>query len=289
MNTKIIAIVIGSALLSGIAWYNLNDETDLGQQSVLANAEKDDHDDDDDDVEAYEIYPGDLVDKLNLNEDVVLLDVRTESEYEEIHLAGAVLLPVQELSQQTLLLAGLGEVAKDKEIYIYCRSGARSKTAYDILTSLGYTKVKSVAGGMIHWEEDKYPFTEVGPYDDSVSKVGVVSAEQGGAKASINESFYDFGEIRQYGGKVEKTFVLKNTGTETLEIGTLTTSCSCTSATIENSQIAPNESAVMTVVFDPDFHEEPLDVFKRTVFIPTNDLSNPELEVTVQVDILEGE
>ena len=46
---------------------------------------------------------------------------------------------------------------------------------------------------------------------------------------------------------------------------------------------------MLTVVFDPDFHEEPVDVFKRTVFIPTNDPNTPEAEVSVQVDIAEGE
>ena len=74
-----------------------------------------------------------------------------------------------------------------------------------------------------------------------------------------------------------------------LKIGDITTSCSCTSATISSTEIMPGEEAILTLTFDPDFHEEPLDTFKRTVFIPSNDPDMPEAEVTMQVDITEGE
>jgi len=282
MNIKIIAGIIGLALLAGVAWYTTNEES----RTEHENSEE--HHDDDR-VEAHEIYPGDVVDKIEANEDIVLLDVRTLEEYEEIHLENALLLPVQELSQQSLSKIGLGESTKDKEIILYCRSGGRSKTAYDIMTSLGYTNIKSVGGGMIHWEEDNYPFTETGPYDGSVTSSINEDGEEEGPELTVDRTLHDFGEISQYGGKVETTFTLNNIGTEVLEIGTLTTSCSCTSARVDDVRLEPNESTTLTVIFDPDLHEEPLDVFKRTVFIPTNDANNPELEVTVQVDILEGE
>jgi rhodanese-related sulfurtransferase len=242
-------------------------------------------------VEEYEIYPGDVVEKIENNENIILLDVRMPSEYEAVHLRGAVLLPVQELSGQSLASIGLGEDSKDKEIIIYCRSGSRSKTAYDIMKSLGYTNIKSVSGGMIHWEEDNYPFTEAGEYDSSVE----VSNNEGNDTVSdrphlvLDSKFHDFGVIPQYGGTVEKDFIIKNTVTETLSIGDITTSCSCTSTKITKQEIKAGGEAVLTVVFDPDFHEEPLDVFKRTIFIPTNDSSSKEAEITIQVDIAEGE
>jgi len=245
------------------------------------------HDDDDDVVAAYEIYPGDLAEKITNNEDIILLDVRTPEEYEEVHLENALLLPVQELSQQSLAKVGLGDDSKDKEIYLYCRSGARSKTAYDIMSSLGYTNIKSVAGGMVHWEEDEYPHTEVGAYDGEVSSVKN-SGVRGGATVSLDRKTHDFGTITQYGGVVEAEFTVSNTGDSVLEIGQVTTSCSCTSASISSRSIKAGGSAKLTVVFDPDFHEEPLDKFKRTVFIPTNDPNTPEAEVSITVDILEG-
>ena len=115
-----------------------------------------------DELAGYEIAPVEVVAKVEKNEDIVLLDVRTPEEYAEIHLEGAELLPVQQLSAGTLAEIGLGEDAKDKEIIIYCRSGARSKTAYDIMKSLGYTNLKSVNGGIVHWQEDNYPLTVTG-------------------------------------------------------------------------------------------------------------------------------
>lgn len=242
----------------------------------------------DEQVAEHEIYPGVVAEKIAAGEDIILLDVRTPEEYEEVHLENALLLPVQELSQASLNNIGLGEAAKDKEIILYCRSGARSKTAYDIMKSLGYTDIKSVAGGMIHWEEDEYPHTESGPYTGALPK-GTSQPASGGAKISLDRTSHNFGVIPQFGGVVRTGFIVQNTGTETLEIGQLSTSCSCTSAEITKTSIEPGGKSTLTVIFDPDFHEEPLGVFKRTVFIPTNDPAQPEAEVSISVDIAEGE
>lgn len=284
MNQKTISIIaVGTLLLLGGIFYLSNDN--------MMSDGMDEMREHNDDLAPHEISPGDVVKKVQSNEDFVLLDVRTLEEYEEMHLENALLLPVQELSQETLTSIGLGEDAKDKEIVLYCRSGARSQTAYNVMKSLGYTNIKSVAGGMIHWQEDQYPLTESRAYPGSMMKSGsaekVSKAE--GPKVAIDRTLHDFGVIPQYGGTTETTFTVTNEGTETLEIGTLTTSCSCTTATISDTSIEPNGKATLTVVFDPDFHEEPFDVFKRTVFIPTNDPNNPEAEVSVQVDIAEGE
>lgn len=239
-------------------------------------------------VESHEIHPGIVAEKIKNNEDIILLDVRTSEEYEKVHLENALLLPVQELSGQSLARIGLGEDSKDKEIIIYCRSGARGKTAYDIMDSLGYTNIKSISGGIIHWEEDQYPFTESGAYSGSymMNEEGGVSV--GGPHIALESTFYDFGIIPQFGGTVETDFIVRNEGTETLIIGDITTSCSCTSALISETEIKPGKNATLTVTFDPNFHEEPLDIFKRTIFIPTNDPTEPEAEVTIQVDITEG-
>jgi len=284
MNKTITTIILILILLVVVGvGYVLS--TNTGNDNIAID--KDEHEDGL--VESYEIYPGDVANKIKNNEDIVLLDVRTLEEYEDVHLRGAVLLPVQELSQKSLADIGLGEDAKDKEIIIYCRSGARSKTAYNVMESLGYTNIKSVAGGMIHWEEDNYPFTEKGAYVGSRMMSGDdTKTLDDGPRITLDRVFHDFGVIPQYSGTVQETFTVKNSGTETLTIGDITTSCSCTSATISATSIDPGGNAELTVVFDPDLHEEPLDVFKRTVFIPTNDLTTPEAEVTIQVDIDEG-
>lgn len=272
---------------------DMNDDGEMREHQ-----EGDEHDEDEhsvsehsDSLKDYEISPSEVVKKVQSGENVILLDVRTTEEYEEVHLKGAILLPIQELNLSTLDSINLGEEMKDEEIIVYGRSGTRSRNAYDIMKNLGYNNVKIVAGGMIHWEEDSYPLTETGPYTGPSATGGSTQTEviTGGAEIALDKTLHDFGEITQYGGVVNTDFTVSNNGTADLEIGDITTSCSCTSATISSSIIEPGDSATLKVVFDPDLHAEPLDVFKRTVFIPTNDPNMPEAEIAVQVDILEGE
>lgn len=283
MNKNNITITLLVLIVIGIGYF-------FAVNTNSNNVVVDEEHHEDEIVERHEIYPGDAADKIKNKEDIILLDVRTPEEYEEVHLENALLLPVQQLSAQSLADIGLGEDSKDKEIIIYCRSGARSKTAYDIMKSLGYTNIKSVSGGMIHWEEDNYPFTETGAYTGShMMNENDTDVSEGGSRIILDRTFHDFGVIPQYGGTVEEAFTVKNSGVGVLIIGDLTTSCSCTSATITSTSINPGESAELTVVFDPDFHEEPLDIFKRTIFIPTNDPTTPEAEIAIQIDIAEGE
>lgn len=233
----------------------------------------------------YEIYPGDVADKITAGEDIILLDVRTPEEYAEIHLENSLLLPVDEISQAALNRIGLGESTKDKEIILYCRSGNRSQRAYDMMTALGYTNLSSVQGGMVHWQEDNYPHTETGAYE-GVDYTTEQPVAMSGAQISFDTDTYDFGQIEKLGGTVTTDFTFTNTGTEDLVLGDITTSCSCTSATVSATTIAPNEKGIVTVVFDPNFHEEPQGKFTRTVFIPTNDANMPEAEVSVSVEII---
>lgn len=271
----------GTAALSGVC-------SAQAAEGGCAGEEYETEDHEDPRVKEFEISPGIVVQKIEEKQDIVLLDVRTPEEYEEVHLKNSLLVPVQELSQKTLNDAGLSKSAKDEEIIIYCRSGNRSTQAYEIMQSLGYTNIKSIAGGMIHWQEDRYPFTEVGAYKGG-REVGVVvdnSTDQVAAPAiSLDKKKHDFGVVARAAGIVTTTFVVRNTGTDTLEIGDLSTSCSCTSAKLDSRVIAPGETAVLTVSFDPDFHKEPSGVLERTVFIPTNDPNMPEAEVTISVEI----
>jgi len=279
-NLLILLIAIGVIVAAG--YFSMTNYRNNGMMSEEHH--------EDEMVKDYEIYPGDVAEKIRGSEDIILLDVRTLEEYEEVHLENALLLPVQELSVKSLADIGLGESAKDKEIIIYCRSGARSKTAYDIMKSLGYTNIKSVAGGMIHWEEDENPFTEMGAYMGS-HMMNNRSGESSlmGPKISFDRKLHNFGEVPQFGGVVETTFTVKNDGKEPLIIGELSTSCGCTTAKISSTEIPAGESTNLVITFDPDLHEEPKDVFKRTVFVPSNDTSVPEAELSIQVDVIEGQ
>jgi rhodanese-related sulfurtransferase len=76
----------------------------------------------------------------------IILDVRTEEEYNESHIPDAILIPDYEIMTKA------EQVLTDKEqlILVYCRSGRRSKNASQALAELGYTNVKEF-GGIIDW------------------------------------------------------------------------------------------------------------------------------------------
>ena len=78
--------------------------------------------------------------------DRVLLDVRTEEEYREKRLSGAILIPNYEIKDR----AAKELPDKDRVIFVYCRSGARSANAAKELAALGYKNVYDI-GGIINW------------------------------------------------------------------------------------------------------------------------------------------
>ena len=77
----------------------------------------------------------------------VIIDARTQSEYDEGHIPGAILIPEYEIASR----AEKELPDKDQLILVYCRSGRRSKIAAEELVKLGYTNVKEF-GGIIDWE-----------------------------------------------------------------------------------------------------------------------------------------
>lgn len=79
----------------------------------------------------------------------VIIDARTEAEFAEGHIEGAILIPEYEIEQK----AEQEIPDKDTLILVYCRSGRRSKIAAEALINLGYTNVKEF-GGIIDWQYD---------------------------------------------------------------------------------------------------------------------------------------
>jgi glyoxylase-like metal-dependent hydrolase (beta-lactamase superfamily II)/rhodanese-related sulfurtransferase len=102
-----------------------------------------------------EIDPEELKKKIDKNENIFLLDVRTPQEYEAWRISyenhnNPKLIPVDRLFMKDPTL--LEEIPKDKEIVTVCAHGNRSMIAAKILTQLGYS-VKSVKGGMAGWNK----------------------------------------------------------------------------------------------------------------------------------------
>ncbi|KKR88827.1 MAG: hypothetical protein UU85_C0001G0010 [Candidatus Wolfebacteria bacterium GW2011_GWA2_42_10] len=105
-------------------------------------------------------------------------------------------------------------------------------------------------------------------------------------KAEISVLEYDFGKISRIDGVVSKKFTILNGGEGKLIIGEISTSCGCASAQADKKEAAPNEKISIEVKFDPNFHEEPEGRFSRSVFIPTNDPTNREIELKIFVEII---
>ncbi|MCL2282006.1 MAG: rhodanese-like domain-containing protein [Fibromonadales bacterium] len=81
--------------------------------------------------------------------DFVLLDVRTESEFKEKRIQGAILIPDFEIKTR----AEKELKNKNQVIFVYCRSGRRSANAAEELAKMGYTKVYDF-GGILDWKRE---------------------------------------------------------------------------------------------------------------------------------------
>ena len=82
------------------------------------------------------------------SQEVVILDVREQHEYDSGHIPGAVLLPVGTIAEDTA--AAVIDELDTVVLVVYCRSGNRSKTASQALEDLGYTNVYEF-GGINDW------------------------------------------------------------------------------------------------------------------------------------------
>lgn len=79
-------------------------------------------------------------------DDVVLLDVREQWEYDEAHIPGVTLVPMGEVPFR------LDEIPTDKTVILTCRSGNRSGQTLTFLQENGFTNVHNMAGGILAWQ-----------------------------------------------------------------------------------------------------------------------------------------
>jgi rhodanese-related sulfurtransferase len=83
---------------------------------------------------------------IDSSTELIVLDVRTQEEYDETHIEGAILIPDYEIDTQAEVLI----TDKNATLLVYCRSGRRSALASQTLHELGYTSVYDF-GGIIDW------------------------------------------------------------------------------------------------------------------------------------------
>ena len=93
-----------------------------------------------------QISPEEVKEKMESGEPYLLLDVRSEMEYVDGHIEGAILIPDNEIVER----AEVELTDKEATIFVYCRSGVRSERATRALIELGYMNVYDM-GGIMQW------------------------------------------------------------------------------------------------------------------------------------------
>ncbi|WP_309571043.1 rhodanese-like domain-containing protein [Deinococcus sp.] len=81
----------------------------------------------------------------------LLVDVREQNEFDDVHADGALLVPLSEFETR------YAELPTDRELVMVCRSGARSARAGEFLQQQGYTQIANLTGGTNAWVEAGLP------------------------------------------------------------------------------------------------------------------------------------
>ena len=91
------------------------------------------------------------VNQLRDRADVLLIDVREQTEYNEGHIPGITLIPMGEIPGR------LAEIPKDKTVVVTCRSGNRSSQVASYLQQQGFTNIHDLQGGIVAWQQAGLP------------------------------------------------------------------------------------------------------------------------------------
>jgi len=93
-----------------------------------------------------------MITNSTLYPDLIILDVRTQGEYDAEHICNATLIPLNDLESR------LNELYpyNNTEIIVYCQSGSRSLDASQILNTNGFTEVNNMLGGITAWKNAGY-------------------------------------------------------------------------------------------------------------------------------------
>lgn len=89
--------------------------------------------------------------RISGGEDVLLVDIRTPAEIAQGAIPGAMQVPMH------LIPIRISELPKDRDVVLYCRSGARSYQACAYMLQQGYDRVLNLRGGIIAWARHGYP------------------------------------------------------------------------------------------------------------------------------------
>jgi hypothetical protein len=114
---------------------------------------------------------------------------------------------------------------------------------------------------------------------------GIISVFRGAPHIEIMPENMDLGDVSKDG--FNYTFTVRNSGKKTLEIGKVSTSCGCTLATIESTEIQPGKSTGLHVTFNPKLMDEEIKgKISRIIFIKSSDPENPEVEIKITANVV---
>lgn len=94
-----------------------------------------------------------LLEKNRNNSDFAVLDVRTPEEYNEGHIENALLLNVKSKDFEN----ELDNLNKDKNYFVYCKSGRRSGKALNLMEKHGFKNINNIVGGFDKWKSKRLP------------------------------------------------------------------------------------------------------------------------------------
>jgi rhodanese-related sulfurtransferase len=107
-----------------------------------------------------EISAADTAEAIKTNPHILVVDVREPAEWAEGHIPGALLVPRGVLEAKADLEYPNREprlADRSQPIIVHCASAARSAMAADVLQQMGFTDVRSLAGGIVAWKEKGLP------------------------------------------------------------------------------------------------------------------------------------
>ena len=91
------------------------------------------------------------VSQLQEDENAIILDVRTEDEWNDGIIENAINIDIH---QGQLFINEIEALDKNKNYYVYCRSGARSAKACEVMNELGIENAFNLTGGILAWNGD---------------------------------------------------------------------------------------------------------------------------------------
>lgn len=100
---------------------------------------------------------------------------------------------------------------------------------------------------------------------------------------NLNKNVHNFGKLEK-GQTAKTTFTVHNTGKSNLQIERLQSACACVNYTVSKSAIAPGEQATLELSYTP----RSLNLQHETVTLTSNDLKNPQVQLTLQAQVVES-